>query len=179
MGAILFHDQYKVDGTGDQSKRVGSQLEAEPNQKTTSAYSVVMYKDRIGCSCQFTKPPSRTVVGNSTARSPCARPRPERCHGYFFAAFSCCSRIAARALRLPPSLGPFGTSGLPLTGFVVVAGAVRCRLDEIASINSRRNCSAMRSSAAWSSLVPVSASGSSYISTTELSTRPPFQSPRL
>ncbi len=72
---------------------------------------------------------------------------------YFFPALPCNSRMAALALRLPPSLGPFGLSSffappaLLLVALDLGAPRRRCRL-ETASRNSRRNCSAMRSSAA-------------------------------
>lgn len=84
---------------------------------------------------------------------------------HYFLAFSCSSRIAARALRLPPSFGPRGRSStlvpLALAFLAALAAALlRCRREEMASRKSRRNCSAMRSSAAWSSLAR-SGSGSS------------------
>lgn len=64
----------------------------------------------------------------------------------YFCVF-CDSRIAALALRLPPSFGPRGTSGLAALGLVFFVRPTR-RRDWIASTKSLRNCSAIRSSAA-------------------------------
>lgn len=81
---------------------------------------------------------------------------------------SCClsriSRMAARALRLPPSLGPrrISSDSFLLAAALALLGGRgaffrRCRRSAMASMNSRRNCSAMRSSAASSGLMASAA----------------------
>ncbi len=76
---------------------------------------------------------------------------------YRFFAASSCARIAALALRLPPSFGPLGLSSTlppppPLLPPAVCDGPFFFRLlrDCKASMNSDLNSSASRSSAAWS-----------------------------
>jgi len=99
---------------------------------------------------------------------------PFQCHVHFFffpapdptAEFCWLSRMAALACLLPPSLGPLGF--LFSSRFFFPSPPRRRRRVISASRNSRRNFSAMRSSAApslsrWSSV----GSGSVYISTFE------------
>lgn len=72
--------------------------------------------------------------------------------------------MAARALRLPPSLGPrrISSDSFLLAAALALLGGKgaffrRCRRSAMASMNSRRNCSAMRSSAASSGLMASAA----------------------